>query len=259
MIKMSTSKTLTFFAATLLAMPVLAQTTTRPSGGDRGTGERRGGWGGRFGGGNGGNPGGMGGDMGGMGDRPFRRPNPDRTVTDEQWDEIVKFMREVSPRRTAAYDDMSPENKPLVKKLVVARYDFIQNLKKEDNALYDVTVDKWKAEDTIFGILKDAHDSKAQVGDDDKKALREQVSKLIDSNFKERDLRIEKAKKSLNEAVARLDEDKKNKDSLVDDKLNQYLREGARPLKMERQDRPDRPDRDGARQDKKSDPQAAAD
>ena len=253
MMKMNTTKTLTFFAATLLAMPVLAQ-TSRPIGADRVPGERRGGWGDRFS-----NPGGTGGgtDMNGA-DRPFRRPNPDRAVTDEQWEEIQKFMREVSPRRTAAYDDMSADNKPLVKKLVVARYDFIQNLKKDDPALYDVTVDKWKAEDSIFGILKDLHDSNKKVEDDDKKALREQVSKLIDSNFKERDLRIEKAKKSLSEAVARLDEDKKNKDNLVDDKLNQYLREGARPLKMDRQDRPDRPERDGARPEKK-DPQAAAD
>jgi hypothetical protein len=252
MITMNTTKTFTFLVAAVLAMPVLGQ-TSRPIGADRAPGERRGGWGDRFGT----NPGGMGGDLGG--DRPYRRPNPDRTVTDEQWEEILKFMRDVSPRRTSAYDEMSAENKPLVKKLVTARYDFIQNLKKDDPTLYDVTLEKWKAEDSIFGILKDARDSKAQIGDDEKKALREQVSKLVESNFKEREIRIQKAEKSLKEAVARLDEDKKSKDNLIDEKLTQYLREGARPLKMERQDRPDR-DRDGARtEEKKTGPQVAAD
>ena len=244
---MTTTRTITFLAAAVLtAMPAFAQ-TSRPSG-DRtpGTGDRR--WGGMGGGG---------GDLS-SGDRPFRRPNPDRNVTNEQWEEILKFMTEVSPRRTGAYNEMTEENKPLVKKLVTARYDFIQNVKKDDPALYEVTVEKWKSEDAIFGILKDARDSKAaDLGDEEKKALREQVTKLVDTNFKERELRIKKAEEALKTAVVKLDEDKKGKEGLIEDKVNQYLREGARPLKMERQDRPDRQER-GEKTDKKPDPQAAA-
>jgi hypothetical protein len=232
----SKSKTLTLLAAVVLSSaPAFAQSTTRPTFqqperggfGERRFGERAGGMG----------------DTGDAGEGRWRGRGG-RNLTDEQWDDILKFMREISPERTAAYDGMAAkENQDLVKKLVTARYDYLMNVKRDDPALYDIQIEKTKAEDSIFGVLQKHRISGKAVADEEKKALREQVSKLIDANLKEREMRIQKAQTALNEATTRLDEDKKQKDSLVEDKLNHYLREGAKPLKMDGRDRPERGDR----------------
>jgi hypothetical protein len=242
-------KTLSFLAAAVLtASPVFAQSTTRPLyqgfGGDRTpSGDRR--QGERVGGGEGGD----------MGESRFRR-GPGRTVTDEQWEDILKFMREVSPSRTAAYDEMtSQSNKDLIKKLVTARYDNLMNVKRDDPVLYDVQIEKTKAEDSIFGILQTARTSNKVVGEEEKKTLREQVAKLVDAGLKERELRIDKAQRMLADAKTRLDDDRKSKDTLVDERLNHYLREGPKPLKMDGRDRPDRSDRSDRKDEDRAKPE----
>lgn len=239
----SPSKTLSFLAAAVLtAVPALAQSTTRPvyqslGGGDR-TPERR--QGDRFGAGGDNEP--------GEGGR-FRR-GAGRQVNDEQWEEILKFMREISPYRTAAYDEMSsPANKELIRKLVTARYDYLMHVKRDDPALYEIQVEKTRAEDSIFGILQRARTGERPVGEEERKALREEVARLVEVNLKEREMRIEKAQRTLADAKTRLEEDRKQQETLVDEKVNQYLREGARPLRLDGRDRLDRGDRDRSKPD----------
>ena len=71
-----------------------------------------------------------------------------------------------------------------------------------------------------------------------KKEFRELVVKLVDVNLNERQRRIERARESLVRAQSTLEEDRKHKDAMVDDRMDQLLREGARPFKMDHPEPP---------------------
>jgi len=166
--------------------------------------------------------------------RPWRQADKHGPVSAEQWTQILAFMREHSPRRTEEYEKlvMPGEVKAdFLKQLIAAQYDYVTSLKSEDPKLYDLQISKIETQDAIYGMLRDQ--SQGGMGDDDKKEFRTLVAKLVDINFGERERRIDKARESLAKAQTSLEADRKHKDSLIDDRIDQFLKEGARPFKMD--------------------------
>ncbi len=156
-------------------------------------------------------------------------------ISSEQWSQILSFMREHSPRRTEELEmliDAADDKKVnFLKSLVAAQFDYVMSLKSEDTKLYELQIDKIAAQDAIYGMLRDAKGTGMQP--DQKKEFREQVAKLVDVNLSERGRRIDKARESLTKAKSTLDDDLKRKDAMVDERMEQFLKEGARPLKLD--------------------------
>lgn len=178
--------------------------------------------------------------------RPFRKDFPQRPpITNDQWQEVITFMREHSFRRTDDLEKLlttSEEKRAaFMKQLIAAQYEYVMSLKNEDSELYDLQVRKIETQDAIYGVLRDARNG---MNASQKKEFRELVIQLVDVNLHERQRRIERARDSLTRAQTALDEDMKHKDALVDDRMDQLLREGPRPLKMDA--RPDGPNDAGA-------------
>lgn len=156
-------------------------------------------------------------------------------VTEDQWQQVMAFMKQHSPRRAEELEKISSDSSRamFMRNLVRARYDFMMSLKNDEqgNALYELQVNKMETEDAIYGVLLDSQKKSDTITDADKAKLRDLVSKLVDTNFKEREHRIVKLERSLDDARKSLDRDKTNKDSVVDNRLNQFLNDG--PSKMD--------------------------
>ncbi len=178
--------------------------------------------------------------------RPFRKDFPSRPpITTEQWTDVLTFMREHSARRTEDLEKLlttSEEKRAsFMKQLISAQYEYVMSLKNEDSELHDLQIRKIETQDAIYGMLRDA---KNGMNADQKKDFRELVVKLVDVNLNERQRRIERARESLARAQTTLQEDNKHKNALVEDRMEQLLREGPRPLKMDT--RPEGPNDAGA-------------
>jgi len=186
--------------------------------------------------------------------RPNRLNPPRAPLTDEQWSQVVAFMEEYSPRRTAEFRSMSASSDErrvsFLKQVIAAQYDYVMSLKAEDSELYDLQLQKIKTQDDIYGMLRDQKKN-VPMSEDQKKEFKELVVKLVDVNLGERERRIVRARESLARAQTTLEEDRKHKDSMVADRMEQFLREGIRPFKMDG-DKPERrsPDEPGAMKDK---------
>jgi len=184
--------------------------------------------------------GGSGSGGGDRGMRPSRKDiNSRAPLTPEQWNDVLAFMREHSARRTDDLEKLlttSEEKRAaFMKQLVAAQYDYVTSLKNEDSELYELQINKIETQDAIYGMLRD---TKGGMSDSQKKEFRELVVKLVDVNLSERQRRIVRARESLVRAQTTLEEDRKHKDAMVEDRMDQLLREGARPFKLDRPDSP---------------------
>ena len=196
------------------------------------------------------------GDHGGGGEhsmRQFRQNAANRPpLTAEQWSDVLAFMHEHSPRRTEDLEKLlaSAEERRanFLKQLIAAQFDYVTSLKNEDSELFDLQVSKIETQDAIYGVLRDKKG--AAMKDDEKKSFHDLVAKLVDINLSERGRRIDRAKESLARAQTTLDEDMKHKDAMVDERMQQFIRDGAKPFKMDAP--PARPDDAGATGDKVS-------
>ncbi|CAN5538668.1 hypothetical protein BH10PLA1_BH10PLA1_11660 [soil metagenome] len=166
--------------------------------------------------------------------RPWRQADKRGPVSAEQWAQILTFMREHSPRRTAELENLAVPGEvksDFIKQLIAAQYDYVMSLQAEDPKLYDLQVKKIETQDAIYGMLRDM--SQSGMDADEKKDFRVLVTTLVDVNLGERERRIEKARDALARAQSSLEADRKNKESLINDRVEQLKKEGARPFKMD--------------------------
>ncbi len=64
----------------------------------------------------------------------------------------------------------------------------------------------------------------AVMPEDQKKEFRGLVAKLVEVNLSERERRIVRARESLTRAQTTLEEDKKHKDAMIAERMEQFLR-----------------------------------
>jgi hypothetical protein len=147
-----------------------------------------------------------------------------------EWAEVRNFMIQHSPLRQAAVDELPEgEKKDSIKKFVFARYRSLQALKNRDRVAYDQRLKQLTIEDQIFGTVSNWGGAGAGAGVEPqqdreqlRQALRQQVKDLVDLDLGERRRRVEWLKKELADQSALLERDEKDRDGLIDRRVNRF-------------------------------------
>jgi hypothetical protein len=144
---------------------------------------------------------------------------------DPHWDAALVFLKINSPLRTKAVTEM-PDSAPAKQRLegmLLYSYESTERLKTDtDHDLYDAVVARMQVEDSIFGLVADLrnnpNDAKLKA------SLHDEVAKFVDANLKERQLRLDQLKKTVDKLQADLATDTANKSKTVETRMDEALK-----------------------------------
>jgi hypothetical protein len=178
--------------------------------------------------------------------------------SEDEWKQIEAFAQEYSPRRLAALNALRDAGDPAYRAaqtFIVVRYRALQQMKEHDPDLYAERLKVLTLEDKVFGAVQDGH-GKPDATPEQKEALRADVRELISINLREREQRLERLAKALDDERQKLADDQAREDELTDRKMARIAREGVKALQpdaMRRHDRGDRDDGPGRDRDPRPD------
>ncbi len=156
--------------------------------------------------------------------------------TEEQWREAVEFMREYSGNRWGTISGPAGE-RPMVRRRIWARYEHLQRLREEDPRLYELRLEQLRLEDQVFGLVNEFHHATSEEQSGEVRArLRGRIGEWVRHGLDERQRRIDRLQRLLEEERARLEADEKRVDALIDERLNDVL--AGRTGALEEGDRP---------------------
>ena len=155
------------------------------------------------------------------------------TRTEQDIEDASTFMQEHAPNRWRLIQNLPEEGaiRRGVMGYMVARYKSLLNIREEDSKLYELKLNQLKTEDDIFGIVSSAHTTE----DRQKHSIQitESVRKMVDLNITEREMRIERLKTSLAAEEQRLANDRKVVDSVVKERVEKLIAEGAQAMRRD--------------------------
>jgi hypothetical protein len=155
------------------------------------------------------------------------RGRQDLAPTTSEWEDISAFMKEHSPERFKALSNL-PEGRARTSLVALAtrNYRNLLRMRNEQPDVAQLMMDRVELEDQIFKLanqLKSAKNQADRQSDTDKKLLQQKIGELLDMNIKERQLRISKLEKTLQNEQTQLAEDSKNRDELIERRLHVFL------------------------------------
>ncbi len=158
----------------------------------------------------------------------------------EEWEQMRTFMREYSPRRLAAIESMPREGgmQGSLRRFLFARWRNLQGIREEDPTVYEMRVQRLKAEDDIWGLIFDwKKGDEITPSNALRKELRQRVGVLVDLGVRERQHRIERLEKLLASEREKVEADKQNREAIIDERVEAELAQG---LQLPRPERPAR-------------------
>jgi hypothetical protein len=176
---------------------------------------------------------GYGGRFGGPGRWFLGRPSA------VEWEEISIFMKEHSPERLKAINNLPDGPRERLRMAVTRNYRNYKQIETKDPALAKLMVNRMELEDQVFKLVNQI---KAEKGNEsqvqaDKQSLQQKIGELIDVNINEREVRIAKLQTTLEGEQKQLASDSKNRDQLVERRLRSFL--GAHAADAAPQDQAD--------------------
>jgi hypothetical protein len=139
----------------------------------------------------------------------------------DELSEVDDFMKENSPKRWGKIQDMPDKRKDNIMQFVVQRYRMLQDLKRNDEDMYNLRVKRLKIEDEIFDLGWDLKNSKngdqnnAQL-ESTRKELRKTVRALVDNRIEEHRLRLKQWQEKMDEERKRMVAEQNSEDQFVD-------------------------------------------
>jgi hypothetical protein len=200
--------------------------------------------------------------------RSFERGFPERPggfrrrdmMSPEQWETISQFMEENFPNRWAVYQQVTsaPGREMLAREMrfrIINRYYQLDRVRRENEALYQVTIDQARAEDEVWGTVRAwrelAENASASERETTLEKLREGVRALVRKSLDERKTRLASIREALAREEAQLEADRERIDKLVEARVATLTSDnpfrgpdgmGPTPDGAERPDGPGRPE-----------------
>ena len=154
-------------------------------------------------------------------------PRNDREPpTEAEWQEARAAMQKLAPNAWANIRRRVPEDAPFRPEFVrgiVDRHRDLVRLKKRDKEQYEAEVAQLQLEDEILGIAQRLREGEPPEADALKRELREKVGQLVELRFKNREARIAWLAKVLDRERGKLEQDRANKDRIVEKKYDAIL------------------------------------
>lgn len=162
---------------------------------------------------------------------PGERPRFGRGyVSERDFEEAGRFMAEHAPNRWAATQALPEEMRRGVMNFIVARYRSVSQLEGSDPDLYKMKIEQLSTEDDLYGMLsvRDA-ERREQIREDIAKA----VKKLVELNIAEREYRLTRLKKEVQEEESRLAADRSGAEEQVKTRTDLVIAEGTAGLRRD--------------------------
>lgn len=155
------------------------------------------------------------------------------TFSERETEEATVFMREYAPNRWQVVQALPEEGavRRGVMGFIVARYRALQDTKRDDPKLYEVKLQQLTAEDDVYGLI--ASNPTAEARQKHRSELRMAVRKMMDLNLIERELRIERLKRSLAAEEQRLEKDRAQFDAHLDSRVEAFINDGTNALRRD--------------------------
>jgi len=146
-----------------------------------------------------------------------------RPYTQQEWDDMMAFMQENSPARGRVLANLQvPDNSPI--RLDAIRKWRNYNFTKEHfPAVADQLLRRFRLEDDLFALTLTAQAEGAGNGAQIRDKIRDKIAQMVQLDFSERQTRIDKLQKMLEEEKAKLAGDQASQDKLIDQRTNAIM------------------------------------
>lgn len=145
-----------------------------------------------------------------------------------EWEETAAFLKEHSPKRLEVLNSLDENGRKIrLRTAFINTYRNIQRLKKDDPDLVGAVIKRVELEDAVFAISGQIREAKRK-GEGTRQGnlradLSQKLNELVDTNIKERQLRIARLERTLKQERERLEGDQKSRDQLVEKRLNNLI------------------------------------
>jgi len=146
-----------------------------------------------------------------------------RPYTQQEWDDMMAFMQDNSPARGRVLANLQvPSNSPI--RLDAIRKWRNYNFTKEHfPAVADQLLRRYKLEDDLFALTLSAQAEGEAGGAQIREKIRGKIAQMVQLDFSERQTRIDKLQKMLEEEKAKLAGDQASQDKLIDQRTNAIM------------------------------------
>ncbi|MGD0387952.1 MAG: hypothetical protein ABSC42_03270 [Tepidisphaeraceae bacterium] len=143
-----------------------------------------------------------------------------RPYTQQEWDDMMAFMQENSPARGRVLANLHVPNNSPVRLDAIRKWRNYNFTKEHFPAVADQLLRRFKLEDDLFALTLTAQaEGEAGVAQMRDK-IRGKIADMVQLDFSERQTRIDKLQKMLEEEKARLASDQASQDKLIDQRTN---------------------------------------
>ncbi|HEX8524992.1 MAG TPA: hypothetical protein VF669_22265 [Tepidisphaeraceae bacterium] len=146
---------------------------------------------------------------------------------DEEWKTIVSFWKDNSPRRTEAFTKLPQDRQNNLKLLMTRRYRMLDIMRSNDPQLFELRLKRLKYEDDIFGLTRDLKNSPSDTEPQIRQKLKESIAALVDTSIDERQARIDRWQKLIDEEKQLVTRDKSQRDATIKSHLDRAERESG--------------------------------
>jgi hypothetical protein len=156
--------------------------------------------------------------------------------SDEEWDEIVEFMKANSPVRLEMYDKVvetfkgSNSDRPIngARRRIAGRYRDLMTMKERHPDMFEFALKQTVLEDQILGTMREIRDG----GENEARAgkFRDLVTAYVDNFLNEREARLKKLREMVERETKTIDKDRASMDELIQKQSERFEKEMSRLL-----------------------------
>jgi hypothetical protein len=151
---------------------------------------------------------------------------------EDEWRQFLEFMKVNSPNRSQLLLRQNLRPGAPIRVRLLQRWQNME-LQRNNKDLYNVLLQEFKEEDVVVGLAAQLRVARQTADSDDRIAdIRQQIEetagKLVELNLQQRRIRIDIARKLLDQEEANLEQDTTNRVSLADQRAQQLLNEANR-------------------------------
>lgn len=143
------------------------------------------------------------------GPRFFQAPDEDEKAR------ILKFWKEVSPRRFEAFNKLSQDRQGPLWNIIWRRFRTLEFIKASDPQMYDLRVKRVKLEDEVFGLTRDLRNAPGEKEAEIRQKLREKIGELVDLGADEHQAKIDRWQKMIDEEKRTMLAEKQDRENII--------------------------------------------
>ncbi|MGA2443612.1 MAG: hypothetical protein ABSH08_21880 [Tepidisphaeraceae bacterium] len=146
-----------------------------------------------------------------------------RPYTQQEWDDMMAFMQDSSPARGRVLANLKVPNDSPIRLDAIRKWRNYNFTKEHFPAVADQLLRRFHLEDDLFALTLTAQAEGGVNGAQIHDKIRDKIADLVQLDFSERQTRIDKLQKMLEDEKAKLASDQASQDKLIDQRTNAIM------------------------------------